>query len=206
MDDKTAKILLKRCTDSELMKGRTLIISTSCKLDAWAHQAKLLIRVSSLHAIDVLKQEAAISEIISETTVNNNMVSQLSTMDTSRSREYSTDGFESLLEFDNDDNIQNVIDEEFDAGSVMRDSIIESDNGSQADIDSRDLAYTTYFTACGGWGFWFTAALLAIFARISSIGESYWLKEGNTCQIGGDVHENSHLTTFYFFYFYFFYN
>ncbi|CAO3611821.1 unnamed protein product [Cunninghamella echinulata] len=179
LDEKVAKILLKRCTpDSELMKGRTIIISTTCNLESWARQANLVVRISSLHAIDVLKQEAAISEIITETSANNNMISQLSTIDAARTRDYSTDGLESILEFDGGENIQHVIDEEFDAGSVMRDSIIESDGGSQSDVYSRDLAYTTYFTACGGWGFWSTAALLAIFARISSIGESYWLKEG----------------------------
>jgi hypothetical protein len=199
MNDKLATLLLERCTldngSSGLMDGRTIVIATHCKLGSWAQRTKLIVSMSTPAKIRLIDQHEYIAEFVRHHSSihnnnNNNSISSLNEDGDSiaamkTDERHSTDdggaGMETLV-----DGVGNrMLDEDyFDGGSVMRDSIVETDDGShQTAAMSRDLAYATYFTACGGWFFWVSAVLLTVLTRISSLGECYWLKEGNTCHI-----------------------
>lgn len=195
MDDKLATLLLERCTtdngSSGLMHGRTIVIATHRKLGSWAQRTKLIVSMSAPAQIRLVDQHEHIAEFVRHhSSITNNSVSSIngdgdSIAAMKTDERHSTDdggvGMDTLV----DSAGNRMLDEDyFDGVSVMRDSIVETDDEShQTAAMSRDLAYATYFTACGGWFFWVSAVLLTVLTRMSSLGECYWLKEGNTCHI-----------------------
>ncbi|KAI8089911.1 uncharacterized protein BX664DRAFT_365696 [Halteromyces radiatus] len=194
LDMSMSNLLLERCTlhdggSANLMKGRTLIIATRCDLGLWAQPAKLVISMSTSAAavkIRIVDQEQYIKAMMIKQDNNK----ELDNLQKKELKQHFMDdgdrrGTDTLLEgTSSSSSSRMVMDEDyFDEGSVMRDSILETDDESQQHgTRSRDLAYATYFTACGGWFFWLSAVSLTVLTRLSSLGESYWLKEGNTCQ------------------------
>ncbi|CAO3590539.1 unnamed protein product [Absidia cylindrospora] len=188
MDNNASTLLLERCSlNDELMKGRTLIITTRCKLGTWAKNTKLIVAMSAPAKIRIIHQEKYIVDFLhphshdfNKDADHDDIVSAMK-MDDQQSVDDGGVGMDTLVEPSG----SRFIDEDyFDEGSVMRDSILETDDDSQQNTTiTRDLAYATYFTACGGWFFWVSAVVLTVLTRISSLGECYWLKEGNTCQI-----------------------
>jgi hypothetical protein len=190
MDKHTSTMLLERIAlgGSDLMKGRTVILTTKCKLGTWARSTKLIVSMTAPAKIRIIQKQKYIMDFLDQHTHNKDSDQQddtsISAMQIGDDERYGDDeavGMDTLVEGAG----SQFIDEDyFDEGSVMRDSIFETDDGGsqQTSTITRDLAYATYFTACGGWFFWVSAVVLTVLTRISSLGECYWLKEGNTCQ------------------------
>ncbi|KAI9244357.1 ABC transporter type 1, transmembrane domain-containing protein [Phascolomyces articulosus] len=169
-DKHTAAHLHEKCISGNLLKARTVILA-STQLGAWIRDARLLVRMDH-GTVGAMETEEGIIDWIE---INHPMRS-------------SDDNTSVLLDDSvNDDRIDTLFesdpilgdDELFDEGSVMRESVRYTDDGMQDERKSREVAYATYFSICGGWQFWFAAALFTILARITSILESYWLKEEN---------------------------
>ncbi|KAG0194547.1 hypothetical protein DFQ28_009754 [Apophysomyces sp. BC1034] len=162
--DKTVvDFLIDKCIRGELMQSRTIILATST-LGTWACDASLVVCVDGGRVIMVEDQQANIMAW----TESNKLCADWSMPTTS-----------------NDDIIENLFDSDttyadedfFDESSVMRESVRCPDDEAQGQHRSRDAAYASYFTACGGWQFWACATLFTILARLANISESYWLKE-----------------------------
>ncbi|KAI8341301.1 ABC transporter type 1, transmembrane domain-containing protein [Chlamydoabsidia padenii] len=190
MDAELANLLLERCTLDDgsfgLMKGRTLIIATRYKLGLWAQRTKLIVSMSTPAKIRLVDQDEYIADYLQH---------HNSTYSNSINKNDGGDDSNAALKTDDHQSVDDgsggidalvgsagnrlVEEDYFDAGSIMRDSILETDDGSHRTTTvSRDLAYATYFTACGGWLFWLSAVLLTVLTRVSALGECYWLKEG----------------------------
>ena len=166
-DKHTAALLHEKCIAGNLLKARTVIV-TATQLGAWIRDVQLLVRMDNGN-VGAVETEDGIADWIE---ANQHMRTEENTSalldDT-----INDDRIDTLFE---SDNIIMTDDELFDEASVMRESVRYSDDGIQDENKSRDVAYATYFSICGGWQFWFAAALFTILARVTSILESYWLK------------------------------
>lgn len=174
-DTHTAAYLRDKCILGELMKDRTIILVASHP-NLWLRHVQLLVKME--HG------KATLMEIQGdENFLNDNTMKEPGDMEIAND-----DRIDALFEIENafaDDSV-------YDEGSVMRESIRAADDDMHDDeAKSRDIAYATYFAACGGWQFWMSAIAFTILARLCSISESFWLKEGSThtythtCEICG---------------------
>lgn len=162
-DTHTAAYLRDKCILGELMKDRTIILVASHP-NLWLRHAQLLVKMEHGKATLMEIQE-------DECLFNDNM------KETGDMAIANDDRIDALFEIENAFADESVYDE----GSVMRGSIRAADDDMHADeAKSRDIAYATYFAACGGWQFWMSAIAFTILARLCSISESFWLKEGST--------------------------
>ncbi|KAI9031832.1 ABC transporter type 1, transmembrane domain-containing protein [Phycomyces nitens] len=159
----TVNFLFDKCLSGELMQGRTVII-TATELGQWACDAQLLVCLDSGKVSQMERECDAISTWV---------FTHQARRDSSTAVVASDDRIEALFETDNiytDDDF-------FDEASVLRESIACPEDITIEDTKARKYAYATYFAACGGWQFWMSAIIFTVLARVSSISESYWLKE-----------------------------
>ncbi|KAJ8657898.1 hypothetical protein O0I10_006426 [Lichtheimia ornata] len=158
-DTHTAAYLRDKCILGELMKDRTIILVASHP-NLWLRHVQLLVKME--HG------KATLMEIQGdENFLNDNTMKEPGDMEIAND-----DRIDALFEIENafaDDSV-------YDEGSVMRESIRAADDDMHDDeAKSRDIAYATYFAACGGWQFWMSAIAFTILARLCSISESFWL-------------------------------
>lgn len=163
-DTHTAAYLRDKCILGELMKDRTIILVASHP-NLWLRHAQLLVKME--HG------KATLMEIQDDECLFNDNMKETGDMAIAND-----DRIDALFEIENAFADESVYDE----GSVMRESIRAADDDDMHadEAKSRDIAYATYFAACGGWQFWMSAIAFTILARLCSISESFWLKEGST--------------------------
>ncbi|KAI9321346.1 ABC transporter type 1, transmembrane domain-containing protein [Dichotomocladium elegans] len=162
-DRHTAAYLYDKCICGELMQSRTMILVTT-DLGAWIRDARLLVRMDG-GKISAIESEEGISDWIE--------ANQMRADGSNSHNVVNDDRIDALFEIENafgDDGV-------FDEASVMRESIRNTEDGMANEGKVRDLAYATYFAACGGWRFWLAATAFTVLARTCTISESYWLKE-----------------------------
>ncbi|KAI8874844.1 P-loop containing nucleoside triphosphate hydrolase protein, partial [Backusella circina FSU 941] len=160
--------IYENCIMGDLLKGRTLI-TVSAKPDLfWARDTSLLVMLDQgkvtmetepTRMVEYIKQQRTHDKEEEMVNKKNDTIDLL---------------FESMTAVPSEEDY-------FDEASLMRDSIRfddEDDAISREEFKTRDYAYSTYFAACGGWRYWMTAILFTLLARLASISESYWLKEG----------------------------
>ncbi|KAI8379618.1 uncharacterized protein BYT42DRAFT_333425 [Radiomyces spectabilis] len=169
----TTRSLYTKCLNGELMQGRTIILACQRRDAEWFQDAKLIVHMEAGRA-DICETPESILEWIQTNTVPSDRDTVLR----------NDDHVDALFEC----GPALVEDDVFDERSIMRESTryTEDDRGGHLPHQSRDMAYATYFSACGGWRFWMAAIVLTILARFASILESYWLKEGNIARDNND--------------------
>ncbi|KAL0088903.1 ABC transporter type 1, transmembrane domain-containing protein [Phycomyces blakesleeanus] len=163
LETPTVNFLFDKCISGDLMQGRTVII-TATELGQWACNAQLLVCLDSGNVSQIERECDAISTWV---------FTHQARRDSSTAVVASDDRIEALFETDN----VYTDDDFFDEASVLRESIAAPEDITIENTKARKYAYATYFSACGGWQFWMSAIMFTVLARVSSISESYWLKE-----------------------------
>ncbi|KAI8647165.1 ABC transporter type 1, transmembrane domain-containing protein [Parasitella parasitica] len=177
----TSTFIYENCIRGELMRRRTILVTLTWPDMFWARDAQLFVnlehgRVDAMET-DPEKIVALIKLRRAQRKVNNEPKAAVVVP---------ADVIDALYESTGASSTHNttLFEEDcFDEASIIPDSIRqEQDESITAAADtaykSRDYAYATYYSACGGWRYWMAAILFTLFARLANISESYWLKEG----------------------------
>jgi hypothetical protein len=153
--------IYENCITGNLLRGRTLVVVSEKPDLFWARDTAMLV---ILDQGKVTTQTEAMVDYIKAQRIHPPVAKKNDTIDPL---------FESMATLPSEDDY-------FDEASLMRDSIRfdDEDDVSREEFKTRDYAYSTYFAACGGWRYWMAAILFTLLARLASISESYWLKEG----------------------------
>ncbi|KAI7862297.1 ABC transporter type 1, transmembrane domain-containing protein [Spinellus fusiger] len=162
LDTAIAHSLYKKCIQGELMQGRTVII-TATEIGPWASHLQFLVELEHGKVIYTEKDSNAIIAWIHahQTRQDNSVITD------------NEDHIDALFETDS-----LCLDEDFfDEASILREASLAAEEPVFLENTSRKYAYATYFSACGGWQFWAAAISFTAMARLTSISESYWLKE-----------------------------
>ncbi|KAG1520063.1 hypothetical protein G6F52_008021 [Rhizopus delemar] len=165
--------IYENCICGDLMRGRTVVVVAAYPDMFWARDAAVFAQVSRSES----GQDGYVAAVESDPERIVGMIKQRRSdrLSNKGTQEASGDVIDML--FENSNNLAGVFSDEefFDEASIVPGSIrlIEEESDSR-----RDYAYTTYFSACGGWQYWTFAILFTLMARLANIAESYWLKEG----------------------------
>lgn len=174
----TSTFIYENCMRGDLMKDRTIIVAITHPDMFWARDAQLFIQLATT--------ESHTSSYIESIETDPEKIVQL----IKKSRKQRADNSYSLEQQENPVTSADVIDslfentasgnmfedDVFDEASIIPDSIRREE--TEESYKSRDFAYATYYSACGGWKYWSAAILFTLLARLVNISESYWLKEG----------------------------
>lgn len=165
LDRHTANFIHDKCFLGDLLADRTVILAMNT-LGSRVRGARKLVRLDQ-GRISTVETEDGITDWIEASQIPDGG-GNMSYLNDDRIETM----FESEAPFEED--------ELFDTDSVMRESVraIEDDIKEDEKTKARRLAYATYFTSCGGYQFWLCAIAFILLARMATILESYWLKEG----------------------------
>jgi hypothetical protein len=166
--------IYENCICGDLMRGRTVVVVAAHPDMFWARDAAVFAQVS----LSENGQDGYVEAVESDPERIVGMIKQRRSDRSSNKGIQEASGDVIDILFENSNNLVGVFSDEefFDEASIVPGSIrlIEEESDSR-----RDYAYTTYFSACGGWQYWTFAILFTLMARLANIAESYWLKEGN---------------------------
>ncbi|CAO3621386.1 unnamed protein product [Mucor hiemalis] len=183
----SSMFIYENCIRGELMKDRTVIVVSTFPDMFWARDARLFINMGDTTQdgfIDAVETNP--EKIVALIKIRRKSNKQ--PVEEEQHHAQHTDIIDAL--FDNPatgsgQSMHNdtLFDEEFfDEASIIPDSIRQAEEEDEEVRGilrkSRDYAYATYYTACGGWKYWTSAILFTLLARLANISESYWLKEG----------------------------
>ncbi|KAI7874792.1 uncharacterized protein EV154DRAFT_430271 [Mucor mucedo] len=181
--------IYENCIRGDLMKDRTILVVSTWPDMFWARDAHLFINMACVSNEGTIessetdpekivgliklrrkshKKPQATAEpvmIVEEEVLNTDVIDTL--FDHPEGSTHSTHN-------------NTLFDEDFfDEASIIPDSIRQGDEQDRSLMyKTREYAYATYYSACGGWQYWFSAILFTLLARLANISESYWLKEG----------------------------
>jgi hypothetical protein len=183
LEKSTSVFIFENCIRGELMKGRTVIVADTDVF--WAQDAHLLITMAvptddDIGGIqDMETDPEKIMQLARKPNEKAKYVEEEQDSD-------AADAINVLFEHIDSSIIQNnsstLFEEDiFDEASIIPESIRQEEDHDTR--DSRDLAYATYYSACGSWKYWSAAILFTLLARLANISESYWLKEGKIIPI-----------------------
>lgn len=202
----SSTFIYENCIRGDLMRDRTVIVVTTWPDMFWARDARLLVHLTlsednkkaSVDAMEsdpekmvalIKQRRKSLTKVkLDQEQQQYQVVGDVIDTLFEHVGHPTTKAASTLFEQDEQDQVDDEEDE-FDHGSVIPDSIMrahqhedeEDDEEQEEEVDkrSRDYAYTTYYAACGGWKYWTFAVVFTLLARLTSISESYWLKEGN---------------------------
>ncbi|KAI7898810.1 uncharacterized protein BX663DRAFT_442359 [Cokeromyces recurvatus] len=188
----TSTFIYENCIRGELMKGRTIIVSTTYPDMFWARDAQLFIymaspnkyegRVETIETdpekiVDFIKKrraEQSDQKILPEYNsipILNNIHIPIDEVN-SLFENMSVDGLNGSSALEEDEFVDGV--------SNMPESLEDEEEKEKDEAcrRARDYAYATYYSVCGGWKYWITAILFTLLPRLIYILENFWLKEG----------------------------
>ncbi|KAI8978492.1 ABC transporter type 1, transmembrane domain-containing protein [Pilobolus umbonatus] len=200
--------IYENCIRGELMNMRTLIVVATYPDLFWARDAKLLVNMEldssekSNHkegSVDFIESDPEKIEALIKYRRQQKSAQQQEADDTlpknMSQQDAPADVIDTLFEqLPHQNTVAAYSDDEFfdETSSIIPASSRQGREGSEEYGKSRDYAYATYFSACGGWKYWAGAILFTFMARVANISENYWLKEGmghdtlfKSCRIRG---------------------
>ncbi|CEP19654.1 hypothetical protein [Parasitella parasitica] len=184
----TSTFIYENCIRGDLMRHRTIIVTATWPDMFWARDAQLFV---SLEHGRVAAMETDPEKIVTLIKLRREQRKTKAEPKTAVVA-VPADVIDTLYESTGASSTQNttLFEEDcFDEASIIPDSIRQDQDESVTATatataaantahKSRDYAYATYYSACGGWRYWMAAILFTLFARLANISESYWLKEG----------------------------
>lgn len=180
--------IYENCIRGDLMKDRTILVVSTWPDMFWARDAHLFINMTCVSNEGTIESsetdpEKIVGLIKLRRKSNKQPQVELETV-AAEEEVLNTDVIDTLFEHPegstHSTHNNTLFDEDFfDEASIIPDSIRQGDEQDQSLIyKTREYAYATYYSACGGWQYWFSAILFTLLARLANISESYWLKEG----------------------------
>lgn len=179
--------IYENCIRGELMKDRTVIVVSTFPDMFWARDARLFINMGNATQegfIDAVETNP--EKIVALIKIRRKSNKQ--PVEEEQHHAQHTDIIDALFNNPATGSGQNMhndtlfYEDFFDEASIIPDSIRQAEEEDEEVRGilrkSRDYAYATYYTACGGWKYWTSAILFTLLARLANISESYWLKEG----------------------------
>ncbi|KAI8071015.1 ABC transporter type 1, transmembrane domain-containing protein [Gongronella butleri] len=156
--------LLGRVAQAEFWgTQRTVILATRCALGSWAQHARLIVDVTTLllhHPLQLIDDPAVIQQRCTqeEADAKNHAIDQ------------QTEAADAADDTDDDEN-----------SDMDHDSVLSQDRTHHT--TSQCASLRLYMALNGSYFFWFALLTLCLFARLSALAETYWLKIWTTASV-----------------------
>lgn len=179
----SSTFIYENCIRGDLMKDRTILVVSTWPDMFWARDALLFINMVCVSNEGTIESsETDPEKIVGLIKLRRKSNKQPAVEE--EQQQLNPDVIDTLFDHPegstHSTHNNTLFDEDFfDEASIIPDSIRHQDEQDRSLMyKTREYAYATYYSACGGWQYWTSAILFTLLARLANISESYWLKEG----------------------------